>query len=133
MKKTKTRTRIIILAADEAHTLTKRHRIADREWSVFNELRHVLRGLHNLPLFSLFLSTTGKISQFASTMEEDLSARIVEGKLVIIQPFTDLGFDPLARIISLDRAWDLERLTDVAHFCTLGRPLCVYSFLFTFS
>jgi hypothetical protein len=46
------------------------------------------------------MSTTGKFSQFTSAIEEDLSKRVVEGKLVIIQPHTDLGFDPLARIIS---------------------------------
>jgi hypothetical protein len=53
-------------------------------------------------LVSLFLSTTGKISQFTSAIDEDLSKRVVEGKLVIIQPYTDLGFDPLANILDLD-------------------------------
>jgi hypothetical protein len=88
-----------------------------------------LRRLHSLPLFSLFLSTTGKISQFTSAVEEDLSKRVVEGKLVIIQPYTDLGFDPLANIIDLDGSWDLDRLTDDSQICSLGRPLCVSSCL----
>jgi hypothetical protein len=116
---------LIILAFDEAHTTTQRQQDAGEEWSVFNELRHALRRLHSLPLFSLFLSTTGKISQFTSAIDEDLSKRVVEGQLVIIQPYTDLGFDPLANIIALDGLWDLERLTDDSQICSLGRPLCV--------
>ena len=93
---------------------------------MFNELRHALRRLHSLPLFSLFLSTTGKISQFTSAIDEDPSKRVVEGQLVIIQPYTDLGFDPLANIIALDGLWDLERLADDSQICSLGRPLCVF-------
>ena len=116
---------VVVLAFDEAHTTTQRQQAAGAEWSVFNELRHALRRLHGLPLFSLFLSTTGKISQFTSAIDEDLSKRVVEGKLVIIQPFTDLGFDPLANVIDLDGSWDLERLTDDSQICSLGRPLCV--------
>jgi hypothetical protein len=48
---------------------------------------------------------------------------VVEGQLVIIQPYTDLGFDPLVNIIALDGL--LERLTDDSQICSLGRPLCV--------
>lgn len=116
---------LVILAFDEAHTTTQRQQDAGEEWSVFNELCHALRRPHSLPLFSLFLSTTGKISQFTSAIDEDLSKRVVEGQLVIIQPYTDLGFDPLANIIALDGSWDLERLTDDSQICSLGRPLCV--------
>jgi hypothetical protein len=118
-------TPLVILAFDEAHTTTQRQQAAGEEWSVFNELRHALRRLHSLPLFSLFLSTTGKISQFTSAIDEDLSKRVVEGTLVIIQPHTDLGFDPLANIIDLEGSWDLDRLTDDSQICSLGRPLCV--------
>ena len=107
------------------HTTTQRHQAAGEEWSVFNELRHALRRLHGLPLFSLFLSTTGKISQFTSAIEEDLSKRVVEGTLIVIQPYTDLGFDPLARIIAADGSWNLERLTEDSQTCSQGRPLYV--------
>jgi hypothetical protein len=117
---------LVILAADEAHTLTEIRHSAKGSWSIFNELRHALRGLHNHSLFSLFLSTTDKISQFTS-MLEDLSARVILGVLIIIQPFTDLGFDPLARIISPDGTWNLEQLTGDEYICRLGRPLCVKS------
>jgi len=115
----------LVLAFDEAHTTTQRHRAGGEEWSVFNELRHALRRLHSLPLFSLFLSTTGKISQFTSAIEEDLSKRVVEGTLVVIQPYTDLGFDPLAHIIAADGSWNLEQLTEDSQTCSQGRPLYV--------
>jgi hypothetical protein len=116
---------LVVLAFDEAHTTTQRRQAAGEEWSIFNELRHALWRLHSLPLFSLFLSTTGKISQFTSAIEEDLSKRVVEGTLVVIEPYTDLGFDPLACIIAPDGSWDLERLTEDSQTCSQGRPLYV--------
>jgi len=81
---------LVIVVFDEAYTTTLRQQNAIEEWSVFNELCHTLRRLHSLPFFSLFLSTTGKISQFTSAIDEYLSKRVVEGQLVIIQPYTDL-------------------------------------------
>ena len=64
---------------------------------------------------------TGKISQFTSAIEVDLSKRVVEGKLVIIQPYTDLGFDPLARVIAADGSWNLEWLTEDFQTCSFLR------------
>jgi len=116
---------LVVLAFDEAHTTTKRQEENGEEWSVFNELRHVLRRLRDLPLFTLFLSTTSKISQFTSAVGDDLSKRIVDGDLVVIPPYTDLGFDPLASKIAVDGEWDLERLTSDDHISSMGRPLCV--------
>ena len=115
---------IVVLAFDEAHTTTQQCQ-AGEEWSVFNELCHTVQWLHGLPLFSLFLSTTGKISQFTPAIEEDLSKRVVEGALVVIQPYTDLGFDPLARFIVADGSLNLEQLTEDSQTCSLGRPLYV--------
>jgi hypothetical protein len=71
------------------------------------------------------MSTTGKISQFTSAPEEDFSRRIISGELVLIQPFTDLGFDTLAQKISLSEDWDLPKLTSPVHMAHYGRPLCV--------
>jgi hypothetical protein len=88
------------------------------------KLRHVLRGLHRFSLFSLFLSTTGKISQFTSAPEEDVSKRILAGELFLIQPFTDLGFDMLAEKVSVA---DLRLKTFICdlHIVHIGRPLYV--------
>jgi hypothetical protein len=122
---------LVILAFDEAHTLTDRE--AEREgvlWSNFSELSHVLRGLHYHPLFSLFLSTTGKISQFTSAKDEDSSKRVINSTLTLIQPFTDLGFDTLATPVSLDGSWNLEKVTTDSHMAHLGRPLHALFILF---
>jgi hypothetical protein len=51
---------------------------------------------------------------------------VVEGKLVIIQPYTDLGFDPLVKVVAVDGSWDLERLTDDSQICSLcAYPPCL--------
>ena len=115
---------LIILAFDEAHTLTNREETDNdsNTWSNFSVLRHVLRALCHFPLFTLFLSTTGKISRFTSPVQ-DTSKRIVKHDLALIKPFTDLGFDTLAKQVNLGGGWDLERVTADAHMVYMGRPL----------
>jgi len=103
---------LVILAFDEAHTLTNREETGYARWSNLSVLRHVLCALHRFPLFALFLSTTSKISQFTSP-----------GDLILTQPFTNLGFDTLAKKVSLDGHWDLERVTTDSHIVHMGRPL----------
>lgn len=85
---------LVILAFDEAHTLTDREGVREGAWSNFSELRRVLDVLHRLQLFSLFLSTTGRISQFTSSKDGDgdVSGRIMGSHLDPTQPFIDLGF-----------------------------------------
>jgi hypothetical protein len=113
---------LVILAFDEAHTLTNREETGYAAWSNFSVLRHVFRALHRFPLFALFLSTTSKISQFTSP-DEDTSKRIIIGDLISIQPFTDFGFDTLAKQVSLDGHWNLERVTADLHIVYMARPL----------
>jgi hypothetical protein len=119
----------IVLAFDEAHIIAERKGADGGQWSVFHQVRQLLRSFRDLPIFSLFLSTTGKISQFTSAAEDDLSKRIIKGDLVAGQPLTDLGFDPFAVKISLNGNWDLKGLTEDAHICTMGRPLYVFLLL----
>ena len=114
---------LVILAFDEAHTLTNREDTGNgTNWSNFSVLRHVFRALYRFPLFAVFLSTTGKISQFTSP-SEDTWKRIIIGDLLLIQPFTDLGFDTLAMRVDLNGLWDLESVTADSHIVYLGRPL----------
>ena len=113
---------LVILAFDEAHTLTNREETGYGTWSNFSVLRHVFRALYRFPLFALFLSTTGKITQFTSP-DEDVSKRIIIGDLILTQPFTDLGFDTLAKQVALDGHWDLERVTADSHIVYMARPL----------
>jgi hypothetical protein len=118
---------LIVLAFDEAYTLTDQEAGQEAGWSNFSELIHVLRPLHCLPVFSLFLSTTGRISQFrsAAARHEDVSGQVIHGQLALIPPFTDLGFDTLIKPISLEENWDLEKVTTDSHIAHLGRPLYV--------
>jgi hypothetical protein len=117
---------LVILGFDEAHTTTELRSQPQSEWSNFGQLRRALRSLNQSPLFSLFLSTTGKISQFASARDKDLSARIVAGILVLIQPYTDLGFDQLARKIAHNGTFTLEGITSDDHIAHYGRPMYVF-------
>jgi hypothetical protein len=121
-EKTKDDHPLIILAFDEAHTLTNREETGYTTWSNFSVMRHVFLALYRFPLFALFLSTTGKISQF-SLPDEDTSKIIVIGDLILIQPFTDLGFDMLAKQVSLDARWNLERVTADSHIVYVACPL----------
>jgi len=95
-------------------------------WSNFSALRRVLRALHRFSLFSLVLSTTGKISKFTSARDEDLSKIILTGELFPIQPFTDIGFDTLAEKISVANL-NLAHFIGDSHIVHIGRPLYVLS------
>lgn len=92
---------------------------------MFDELQDSLLMMQHEPLFTLFISTTAKISQFTSAIGEDSFARGLGGGLKSIPPFTELGFDPLAQVISLDGNWNLENLTEDSYMSRLGRPLSV--------
>jgi hypothetical protein len=123
---------VIIVAWDEAHLMTKLKLAPgadNRGWSYFTELRHTLRGLSNDPCFCLFMSTTGKLVQFTPAPEDDISRRILYGDLILIQPFTDLGFDTLTKKISLEKMPDLEYLASDGYMAHLGRPMSVISWV----
>ena len=113
---------MVILALDEAHSLTD---VVDPQesWTAFSELRRALRSLNEYRLFSLFLSTTGKMSQFTSAKKDDSSTRVQLGELILIMPFTDLGFDQLASKIASDGSFFLEDVASIEHMVTLGRPM----------
>jgi hypothetical protein len=115
---------LIILAFDEAQTLTNQDTRSD-VWSILTQLLYVLRELHRFPLFSLFISMSGKIFQSSPFGNEVVlsSNRIMNIKLAPIQPFAAFGFDTLATKVSLDGSWDLERVTTDSHIAHLGRPL----------
>jgi hypothetical protein len=113
----------VILEFDEAHTMTEHWGSSPTQWSNFGELRRALRALSNCALFSLFLSTAGKMIELTPGRDHDLSARIMAGTLTLINPFTDLGFDQLAHKIMLDGTWSLETAVSDDFIFRLGRPL----------
>jgi hypothetical protein len=67
--------------------------------------------MNHCSLFSLFLSTTGKIMQFTSLKDKDISGHFVAGMLLLIAPYTDLGFDQLAKKIAHDGNFTLADIT----------------------
>ncbi|KIM74987.1 hypothetical protein PILCRDRAFT_13928 [Piloderma croceum F 1598] len=116
---------LIVLAFDEAQTLTDQEETGSDVWSMLTALLFVLRELHRFPLFTLFISTSGKIFQSNPFGNEVISSssRIIKSKLAAIQPFAAFGFDTLAKKVSLDGSCNLERVTADSHIAHLGRPL----------
>lgn len=82
--------------------------------------------MHEAPVFSLFLSTTGKISQFNPHRAVDPSARVMEGNLHLIPPYSDLGFDQLMAGYEVgDGEKTIAEVTGFPFMSHLGRPLYV--------
>jgi hypothetical protein len=82
--------------------------------------------MNHCSLFSLFLSTTGKITQFTSSKDKDLSGHIVAGILLLIAPYMDLGFDQLAKKIAHDGNFTLDDITSHNHIAHYGCPMYIY-------
>ncbi|KAJ2927619.1 hypothetical protein H1R20_g9470, partial [Candolleomyces eurysporus] len=116
---------LVIIAFDEAQTLTGAvMRTNAPVWSNFTELRRALRHhISNPSLLALFLSTTGKIDQFASSGSRDYSARFYLGNFSAYHPFVDLGFDQLAKRLKFDGTEDLSHATTIEFIASYGRPL----------
>ena len=109
----------LIISFDEAHPLAMEE---DGPWTKFSELRHALRIIHLYPCFSIFLSTTGKISQFMPGPRNDPSGRVQEGLLTLTSPFCELGFDQLAKRACLGQT-TLETISSLEFMASLGHPL----------
>jgi hypothetical protein len=93
------------------------------QWSQFSALRRALRAIRLFPIWSLFLSTTGKLEQFAPAPLLDDSNRIVEGRLSILTPYSALGFDLLADVLRYDKEHSLKYISSLEYKLSLGRPL----------
>jgi hypothetical protein len=113
------------LAFDEAHTMMDviTDVATNIKWTKFASFRRAFRALRSFPIWSFFLSTTGKFDQFASAPGSELSSRIVMGMLVSVMPFSALGFDHLAQKFCADGSMNLEKVTSLQYRLSLGRPL----------
>jgi len=60
--------------------------------------------------------------QFTSA-SDDASSKITVGALKLSEPFTDLGFDTLAKKVFFNSRWILGFVTRDSHIVHLGRPL----------
>ena len=113
----------IFIMFDEAHLLTASLTPTDAQ-SHFSALRRVLQIFYNVSMFTFFLATTGKISQFIPPRQFDPSERMNQGKFTTPHPFVLWAFDlPMkdrkifAKYKTLD---DVTSLECIAH---MGRPL----------
>jgi len=113
---------LAVLAFDEVHTLTELRDNAS--WSCFIEMRRAIRGLHKLPLFTLFLSTSGTLFGITPSPGRDLSTRMfLEGE--VMTPFCELGFDMFANRLDFNNPVKLSQVTSDEHLISYGRPLYV--------
>jgi hypothetical protein len=111
------------LAFDEAHILSvENHQFDTGYFSKLSELQRVLRVLNELPIFSVFLSTAGNIQSITPPAEFDNSGRVQKSNLVLLPPFTELGFDQMAKEIP-DGALTIEEVSTPTFMVLFGRPL----------
>ena len=106
---------LVIMEADEVYTMTLRWFYPLHEWSNFEQFQQVMRSMNNWSIFSLFLSTTGMITQITFTRHKDRSGCVVDGILFLIALYTDLSFNQLARKIAHDGSFTLDDITSDNH------------------
>ncbi|KAM6501264.1 hypothetical protein JOM56_004278 [Amanita muscaria] len=114
---------LVVLAFDEAHVLSvEKHQFDTGSFSKFSERRRALRALKYLPIFSVFLCTSGKTQHITLRAEFDASGRVQKSNLVLLPPFTELGFDQMVGQIS-DGALTIETVSSIKFMVRFGRPL----------
>jgi hypothetical protein len=112
----------VFIAFDEAHTLADSFDLKDQ--SRFVVLRRKLSSLSSEPLFSFFLSTTGKITQFGRPRGQQASDRLNDGRLATPRPYIYLGFDQLMQSQKVLVRWTtLDHVTSLECIAHMGRPL----------
>jgi hypothetical protein len=115
---------LVIFAFDEAHVLTDNPPIRNRakKWNLFSELRRILRDTDDYAIFSLFLSTAGRLNLFSPEISSDPSMRIPDSSLNTLDPITEISFDDLA-YDAPEYEIMLEQVVEMDWMCHLGRPL----------
>jgi hypothetical protein len=114
---------LVILSFDESHTLTDTPKYST--WTVFSELRRVLNKINYLPIFSLFLSTAGKVLSYSPVKQSNPSRRAMPLDLPPLQPISEISFDALAYPAMEDDVM-LSRVVQTDWISHLGRPLYVH-------
>jgi hypothetical protein len=121
--KSATRSVKLLLAFDEAHVLHQREKEeGEQKWTSFSELRRALRQVRDLDMFSVFLSTVGKVELLAPPVALDNSGRVQKSELKVHRPFTALGLDQLAVRVQEGQIM-LDDVVERAFMVNLGRPL----------
>jgi hypothetical protein len=88
-------------------------------------LRRALRASMLYNVFSFYLSTTGQVFQNTFSIKHDRSSRRQEGRLPLIPPYSDVGFDQLAQTVR-ENTLKIEDVAKVEFMVKLGRPLFVH-------
>jgi hypothetical protein len=115
---------LVVFAFDEAHVLTD-NPPDEKYWNMFLELRRLLRSIHDLPIFSLFLSTAGRFNQFLPDVEFGPSARAREPSNRPLDPISEISFDDIA-YPALKGTIIIDKVVEIDWISHLGRPLYVH-------
>jgi hypothetical protein len=111
----------VFVVFDEVHSLMVLKNLGAKR-TCFIELCSVLNRLKNFPLFSFFLSTSGKILQSTLPKDIDPSNMVQPEKLSL--PFSDLGFDHLMCNHKIfDKYKTIDEVTSTECVMHMGRPL----------
>jgi hypothetical protein len=115
----------VVLAIDEAHVLNDPPFVVGESPAPtrFSQFRHALRALRRLPIFSVFLSTAGKIQDFIPPRKNDPSNRIDGRRLHVPSPFTELGFDQMLGDFGDISNYVVDDFSRVGFMVKFGRPL----------
>ena len=114
---------LVVISFDESHILTDNPRA--EPWTLFSELRCVLRGIVEPPIFSLFLSTAERFHRFTPEKRLDPSSRIANSIHSVLHPISEISFDDIA-FPALENTVSLDRVVEMDWISHLGRPLYVH-------
>ena len=111
---------LVIISFDESHILTDNPK--GTEWTLFSELRRVFREIDGLPIFSLLLSTAGRLNRISPEQPPDPSTRIVNFEHLFLPPICEISFDDIA-YPAIEHTVSLRQVAEMDWMCHLGRPL----------
>ena len=113
----------VTLAFDECHHLASPQ--AGRSWSALSELRHALRLIILYPVFTIFLSTSGKLRFLSPDLSMHPSSRLSHRQLSLLPPLYQCPFDLVSKEhkFSTEPIWNLVHVASTEHIAHLGRPL----------
>ncbi len=112
----------IFITFDKAHSLTTPFTDEDLQTN-FTELWRALRELRDYPLWTFFLSTTGKITQFSQPRGLNTSSRINWGKLITPSLYIYLGLDQLMESRKINMRNTLDDIISMDCVAHMGRPM----------
>ncbi|KAG6849390.1 hypothetical protein H0H93_008836 [Arthromyces matolae] len=111
----------LVLAIDEVHGLVQE---VSKDNDGFVHLRRQLNKIvAEKHIFTVLLSTAGKIQRYMPPTSMDPSSRRRTGHLGVLPPFTALGFDQLAQEAVEENKLLLDRIISDEFMANFGRPL----------